>query len=169
MMQRRRVPSRRRGAGFFWFILVGIPFFFLAAFIAVDASRLFLAHREAVNATEAAALAGGFSFVNGQSAINATAARTNARSVITGAQQAGALNHLEVSGTSILVSRLDKTVTVSMDYNVRDLTFLRAISVIFAQGGAAGDVDGSVTRTAFLCNPGVVGVGSDNVCTRPLN
>lgn len=168
MSERRRGNvARRRGAGFLWFVLVGIPFFFLAAFIAVDASRLFLAHREAVNAVEASALAGGFSFVNGQAAINTGEARANAQGVIAGAQTAGALRHLEVAATDVLVSPVDRTVTVTLDYNVRNLTFLRAISIFFAQEGSA-DVDGSVTRTSFLCNPGISGVGADNVCTRPL-
>ena len=164
--RRRGRVARRRGAGFLWFVLVGIPFFFLAAFIAVDASRLFLAHREAVNAVEAAALAGGFSFVNGQAAINPGEARANARSVITGAQAAGALRHLEVVGAYVQVLP-DRTVTVALDYNVRNLTFLRAISIFFAQEGS-GDVDGTVARTSFLCDPGTTGIGSDNVCTRPL-
>ena len=61
-----RAPRRRRGVGYVWFCVVGLPLFFLAGAMAVDFSHVIVAHRQVTLAAEAAAEAGSFQVRNGQ-------------------------------------------------------------------------------------------------------
>ena len=164
---RRRPLSlpHRRGVGFIWFALVVVPFFFAGSALAFDVSRLLLAHREATNVAQAAAVAAAtqFSLTPGaEDTVVPASARLAAREVVTHAADQGALRVAVVDLASLdtRVGEANTRVTVSMRFEVRGLVFIG----FFVDGGRSSTAEAS--QTAFVCVPDVRGV--DGVyCRRP--
>ena len=156
---------RRRGAGFLMYVLVGFPFVFFAAFIAFDASRIFLANRQAENVAEAAALAGSFAFRNGQAVLEPTIAQYEALDTCTYAVNTGAASLLDGVVCRAQPDLNLRTVTVSLEYRLDGLSFLSVLSSLL--NGSPQDLGSyQVVRQAYVCQAGISGI--DLVyCTRP--
>lgn len=156
---------RRRGAGFLMFVLVGFPFVFFAAFIAFDASRIYMANRQAENIAEASALAGSFAFTSGQARLEPTLAVYEANDTCQFSFSTNAGSLLDNPRCTSYPDFALQTVTVTLDYQLDGLSFLAVLSS-FLTGNRQELGSYRVTRQAYVCQAGISGIDLA-YCTRP--
>ena len=172
----RACPSRRRrGVGYVWFCVVGVPLFMLAGAMAVDLSHVIVAHRQVSLAAEAAAQAGSFQIQNGhlvpELAVDVTT-RTFAQEMFpssdpgedvtaTGAvADNSGMFGVNVSDVNVVLLSGDAvsvTVTYQLDQQIFGGFF-----------GLLGPTTYSASAEAFLCNSTVNGPTSGH-CSLPTD
>jgi Flp pilus assembly protein TadG len=165
----RRRGRGRRGVGIMWFALVSIPVLLFCAGLAVDLTRVVVAHREASNLASAAAVAGSYQFKPGKAELDPVKATAEAkRTWIQGRTTYNAARLLE-SGEKVTYTVNDaataRRVNVHVEYKVTGLVFLHFFTT---QSQQTYHVD----RSAFVCVPGVADPSdpshdTDGFCTRP--
>lgn len=162
MMLRRRGGAgqrRRRGVGFVWFLLVGMPVLLFAVAMAADMSRLYVASRQAGLVAEASAVAGAFEQTPGHATIDPGRAYSAAMDTVVANRSAGAMSAGVMTGPAQVVST-SHSVTVTVNYRVDGL--------VVAQFFGATPHALAATRTADVCVPGAY-LPTGGSCTRPTD
>ena len=154
--------SSRRGVGFVWFAVIGIPVMFFVAALTTDLTRIVTSHRQMVLVAEAAANAGAAT-LDGTSTTGKTAeAAAAAEDVYQRNIEVGAVDFLKpMSDTAtVTVDAAATQVTVNIEYDVDGLRFLRFFE-------STGDSETfRVARASSICEPGAR-PATDDHCARP--
>ena len=159
-----RSARRRRGVGYIWFCLVGLPFIFFAGGMGVDVSRSIVVHREVYLAAESAALAGSWQIsVGGQLDANQAAQVANdtfSQEEHPSADPAGSsISGATITGTSTTVS--GDTVTYTVRYQLNQLVFADLF-------GAFSSHTYKVSASAFVCSALNSSGPTQGNCVRPI-
>lgn len=172
---------RARGVAFVYFALLGLPAFFFGAGLAVDFTRIIIAHRQVANVAQAAALSGAQQFTTDAATLNTSLAVAKASETYCAAQQSGALSLSSGAGstgvrctgmyagapaTITVATAKDRTgaattVDVTARYRVTGLIFTGFFG---ADRSLTAD---PVTRSATICVPGDVTGPTNGFCAHP--
>jgi len=149
-------PRHRKGAMLLWFVLVQIPVMFFVLGMTVDFTRLYVAHRQAVNLAQAAAQAGSQQIALNSTSLNQSAAVAAADGTWTFANTVNAAPLLN-SGANMGVTATQQTVTVTITYTVKGLIGF----------GVFPTSKTTVTASAFVCLPGQSTGPTSGYCATP--
>jgi Flp pilus assembly protein TadG len=150
----------RKGAVMLWFVLIQLPVLFFALGMTVDFTRIYIAHRQVANASQAAAQAGAQQIsptlsAAGTPVLNQPAAQSVAIDTINRAEGANAIRTAS-SNPLVTVTTTATTITVKMTYQPSNLMFANIFSTPTT----------TVTSTAFICVPGQSGA-TQGYCATP--
>ena len=160
---RRRTRRTRRGVGYVWFAVIGMPVLFFVAALTTDITRIVISHRQMVLVTEAAANAGAATLDGTTGTGQAAEAVTAAKNVYQGNIDANAVDFLASTPAPSLVVTVDAAetvVTVSVTYDVDGLRFIRFFR------GSDDSESFRVVRASSICEPGAR-PATANHCARP--
>jgi hypothetical protein len=147
-----------------FFVLVALPILMFAMAWGIDATRVFIAQRQAARAAEAAAVAGAFQFKTNSVELNGAEARKAVEESVKEWEEFGALkmlSNLEIDEVTISpYNGRPQTVTVKLKYNIGGMLF----AGFFAQRDG---VDADVVRSATVCVPGDTAGVTQGFCKRP--
>ena len=153
----------RRGVGFVWFAVIGMPVMFFVAALTTDITRIVISHRQMVLVAEAAANAGAATLDGTNSAAKTAEAATAAEDVYQANIDAGAVDFLASTPAptnTVTVDAAATVVTVAVTYDVDGLRFIRFFR------GSDDSESFRVVRASSICEPGAR-VATDNHCARP--
>lgn len=172
-----------RGATFVYFALIAIPVMWFGSAMAVDFTRIVIAHRQVANATQAAALAGAQQFVVDAAEIDPEKSRVAARETYCVAVAAGQLPMVQARGTSSSCVRGEGRVALTVTpiasgtsptgtptyMQVEVTSRYRVTGLLFGSFfGAKSTYDADpVTRSAAICLPGVATGPTNGFCAKP--
>jgi Flp pilus assembly protein TadG len=133
---------------------------FFALGMTVDFTRIYIAHRQVANATQAAAQAGAQQISTSLSAantpvLNQPAAQAAALDTVNRVESANAIRTVSPNPT-VVISTTAQTITVKITYQPADLLFSNTF----------GTPTTTVTSTAFVCVPGQAGA-TQGYCATP--
>lgn len=157
-----RPPGRarrpRRGALMLMAAMIGSLLVMFGMAAAVDAARLYLAHRESVNAAEMAALAGALQVPSGRSTIDQTAARRAVEDYMARSSAVGSLRWGAYQPSSLRITTTPDRVTVR---------FSVVVPTVVGRLFGESDRTLTVTRDATPCSPRQRGGPTQGYCQRP--
>lgn len=169
MLARRGALGRRKGAMLIVWAVCGLPMMFFSCALTIDMSRLYVAHREAVNAAQAAAQAGAYQISPGSVGAGdgyaATLEEQRAQQAATSAwDKAVAEQAVPLLGprSEVTVSSGAQEVTVHVTYTVPGLIFTGLF-------GQTTDPTDHISASAFICVPGASGQATGGYCQLPTS
>lgn len=169
MLSRRVASRRRRGAMLIIWAVCGLPMMFFSCALTIDMSRLYVAHREAVNAAQAAAQAGAYQISQasiGASDGYAATLQSQRAQQTPSATWAKAVSAQAVPllgpGSQVTVSTGTEEVTVHVTYTVPGLIFTGLF-------GQTTDPTDHISASAFICVPGASGQATGGYCQLPTS
>lgn len=146
-MTRQPRSEGDRGATIMWFTLLGLPFIFLGAFLAVDVTRMLVHEQRVATSAQMAAIAGAQQFVEDEARLDTMAAHTAALS--TWNQQPTPQG---VTINSASPQATPQQVEFHVDYQIEGLGLAAVLQMMFDDDTELGD--GHLTRSAAVCTPG---------------
>ena len=175
--------GRHRGAVLLFFVIVCIPIIMIALMLAVDISRIYLAHRQVGNVAQAAALAGAWQLEPGTTTVSDTIAAREmtdlvkystsqgSTSLASGVQMVGASSDgrltTGVEHAAASAGGADR-VTAVLSFEVPDLLFYPVLVRLF--GSSPQTVIFDASSSASVCIPGAEGSqNTGGVCAHPVS